>query len=74
MDVQLKRTMSFCWATTLSGEKTAPGLSVVLPPTVMTIVSAHAEAIRAKNWTINYQHTGLGGFHRTYKKKQGTHG
>ena len=48
-NVQLKKTMSFCCATTLSGEKTAPALFVVLPPTVITMVSAHAEAIRAES-------------------------
>jgi len=56
--VKLKKTMSPCWATTASGKKTAPGFSVVLPPTVTTMVSAHAEAIRAETWTINYQNTG----------------
>lgn len=51
-NVQLKKTMSFSLAVALSGEKTAPGFPVVLPPMVITMVSAHAEAIRAETWTI----------------------
>lgn len=35
-NVQLNMTVSFWFATTLSGEKTAPTLSVVLPPTLIT--------------------------------------
>jgi hypothetical protein len=48
-NVQLNKIVSFCFATTLSGEKTAPGSSVVLPPTLITKVSAYAEAIKPKN-------------------------